>query len=200
MADSTTFQSTLPRGERRLPDVCSDQMEKISIHAPTRGATLSSNAIKVLRQNFNPRSHEGSDSSAAASSDSFSLFQSTLPRGERLRVGWARECHIVISIHAPTRGATTITLYAQWRKSISIHAPTRGATRAASQTLRSCGFQSTLPRGERRRKVYINAPDARHFNPRSHEGSDSDGWINIPDAIDISIHAPTRGATSYFVA
>ena len=35
---------------------------------------------------------------------------------------------IVISIHAPTRGATVMAQYALGKIAISIHAPTRGAT------------------------------------------------------------------------
>ena len=76
-------------------------------------------------------------------------------------------------------------------------------------------FQSTLPRGERPRDLIIlfipldfnprshegsdilqqhTQPELRYFNPRSHEGSD----ILLPVVVqflDISIHAPTRGAT-----
>ena len=36
-----------------------------------------------------------------------------------------------------------------------------------------------------------------HFNPRSHEGSDLIAPVTVPSPIDISIHAPTRGATKY---
>ena len=56
-------------------------------------------------------------------------------------------------------------------------------------------FQSTLPREERRcMRVRIAAPLC-NFNPRSHERSDGirDRADTVPD--EISIHAPTRGAT-----
>ena len=80
--------------------------------------------------NFNPRSHEGSD------------------RGQDL----VRVLSIIISIHAPTRGATTRSKYSRRR------------TRR---------FQSTLPRGERR-WTWPQTQHRRHyFNPRSHEGSDA---------------------------
>mgnify|MGYP005792255789 CR=1 FL=1 len=36
----TSFQSTLPRGERQGGCAMYRNMERISIHAPTRGATL----------------------------------------------------------------------------------------------------------------------------------------------------------------
>ena len=77
-------------------------------------------------------------------------------------------------------------------------------------------FQSTLPRGERH-GIYNRVKADDDFNPRSHEGSDVHRIVyrrsictdfnprshegsdtaakEIFDALDISIHAPTRGAT-----
>ena len=56
-----------------------------------------------------------------------------------------------ISIHAPTKGATSSYTCAISSIPISIHAPTKGATEEAA----GCGWI---------------IPD---FNPRSHEGSDA---------------------------
>ncbi len=55
-------------------------------------------------------------------------------------------------------------------------------------------FQSTLPRGERRRIKLWTLNSKFDFNPRSREGSDdrTGRWLN---AYTISIHAPARGAT-----
>ena len=77
------FQSTLPRGERHPPGHTSECRHGISIHAPTRGATVvgkygdyilctfQSTLPRGERlyfvtgrkddEDFNPRSHEGSD-------------------------------------------------------------------------------------------------------------------------------------------
>ena len=41
------FQSTLPRGERRLDTKAMKCNNKISIHAPTRGATKYSKTTKI---------------------------------------------------------------------------------------------------------------------------------------------------------
>ena len=76
---------------------------------------------------------------------------------------------------------------------ISIHAPTRGATADEIDCRIAMVFQSTLPQGERRR-IWIKLEDAKkfqstlpqgerhretshmgqkmNFNPRSHKGSD----------------------------
>ena len=54
---------------------------------------------------------------------------------------------------------------------ISIHAPTGGATPASIFHFQKTIFQSTLPRGERpfsRPSLIVSA----NFNPRSHGGSD----------------------------
>ena len=102
------------------------------------------------------------------------LFQSTLPREERLfRQLTITDRRKIISIHAPTRGATYLEL--------------------ANEILGV--FQSTLPREERRcMRVRIAAPLC-NFNPRSHERSDGDvNKIDCGGSV-ISIHAPTRGAT-----
>ena len=144
----------------------------ISIHAPTRGATLS-NDVKSSIRYFNPRSHERSDHmSFVKSARHINRFQSTLPREERLIFFQVKTC------------ANT--------------------------------FQSTLPREERlysifnlRCFVYFNPRSHErsditfvhisnllaNFNPRSHERSDA-RLITILYSSSISIHAPTRGATA----
>ena len=121
-----------PRSHER-----SDQMRQsgyaclvISIHAPTRGATTSRFASGCPGFYFNPRSHERSDTEGKALVMLVVLFQSTLPReerhGNRRHPADADE----ISIHAPTRGATTSDTDVLKSGYISIHAPTRGATPA----------------------------------------------------------------------
>ena len=105
-----------------------------------------------------------------------------------------QEVQEVISIHAPTRGATSLKA-TEYKLSIdfnprshersdnyipdefksyiiSIHAPTRGATNPLS-VLCSLAiiFQSTLPR-EERHFPYSCQYSIYNFNPRSHERSD----------------------------
>ena len=142
------FQSTLPRGERRG----GEQNENPCVDFNPRSHEGSDSVCPCIgnhRVYFNPRSHEGSDFCIFCNLTSPFLFQSTLPRGERL---WFRydqtaagdfnprshegsDCCqtaliqiIHISIHAPTRGATFLYHSIENDGSISIHAPTRGAT------------------------------------------------------------------------
>ena len=128
----------------------------ISIHAPTRGATMPGTHRSTVTMYFNPRSHEGSDMEADWSAGKIDLFQSTLPRGERLYPGAYQAVNQEISIHAPTRGATVTGLC----------------------VMRSETFQSTLPRGERLR-IPNRTPQHPYFNPRSHEGSDYLAFVEL---------------------
>ena len=137
-----------------------------------RGERPSPSRTTTRRCNFNPRSHEGSD---VVVINGFSVNQ-------------------VISIHAPTRGATRDTETKIKEIKISIHAPTRGATSRSEDVALTAGFQSTLPRGERQTPYHYHRL-LFYFNPRSHEGSDSLKFIRLLLFLHISIHAPTRGAT-----
>ena len=87
----------------------------------------------AMIDDFNPRSHEGSDDKRFYKKE----FQH-------------------ISIHAPTRGATANESVTKGKQIISIHAPTRGATYCSDKTVKNYRFQSTLPRGERHMS---DAPD-----------------------------------------
>ena len=144
------FQSTLPRGERH-------EIRVDVYHLFLFQSTLPQGERRCLlqppfprEQNFNPRSHEGSDLCAPAN---------FLCR--------------VISIHAPTRGATHNLLLQHFSKWISIHAPTRGATHPDPHRLQECST------------ISIHAPT------RGATRSGTSAYIQHG----ISIHAPTRGAT-----
>ena len=166
------FQSALPRGERRSGAIRLNNFFIISIRAPARGATQ----------------YQGG-------ANAWIEFQSALPRGERPDISSEIHKAFLISIRAPARGATesanTIAAY----NYISIRAPARGATLPHLMGLTGCrGFQSALPRGERRfytqaqlingvfqsalprgeRLLSLRSVSLpyHNFNPRSREGSD----------------------------
>ena len=126
----------------------------ISIRAPARGAT--DFLIVALQQYFiSIRAPARGATAPITKSTAFSVFQSALPRGERL--SYQRVNGITYTFQsALPRGErlnlmnSNVTMYF-----ISIRAPARGAT--DSRATRSCmtGFQSALPRGERRSLLYI---------------------------------------------
>ena len=146
-------------------------------------------------RNFNPRSREGSDFSSNWICSEQEVFQSTLPRRERLSQPTTKKFLLHISIHAPAKGATLPCDY------IILHRV----------------FQSTLPRRERRVLWQRGScskdfnPRSRegsdvhlrqrfqivwNFNPRSREGSDTSVLDLLISRLYISIHAPAKGATS----
>ena len=98
------FNPRSHEGSDQIQDAVDAYLE-VSIHAPTRGATLSRTARMWIIS-----------------------FQSTLPRGERHFMPLFPENVSRVSIHAPTRGATADGLSSCDMKGVSIHAPTRGAT------------------------------------------------------------------------
>ena len=143
------FQSTLPRGERQRCFVNWIRKDRFQSTLP-RGERLYQTGYHIQAvHHFNPRSREGSD--------------------KRHPDLWNK---LLISIHAPARGATQLVHTSSASYYISIHAPARGATSHITFVL----------------SVYEN------FNPRSREGSDTSHRCDTQ--IDtISIHAPARGAT-----
>ena len=145
---------------------------KVSIHAPTWGATSEVSPSCFACCCFNPRAHMGRDcASCAPSSMILSPFQSTRPHGARL-----------------TRAANPrITCRFQ---STRPHGARRRMT-TSSNCRRA--FQSTRPHGARQR-ARTASPRRGSFNPRAHMGRDA---ATVPaTATDwVSIHAPTWGAT-----
>ena len=79
---------------------------------------------------------------------------------------------MIISIHAPTRGATFCSQNQHHAGKISIHAPTRGATFLCGCRARREIISIHAPtRGATQSQVTQLNSDL-HFNPRSHKGSD----------------------------
>ncbi len=116
----------------------------ISIHAPTRGATLHRYRVILTYNGFNPRTHAGCDTNVLLVSWA-DLFQSTHPRGVRQR--------------------TTEKILKQRRFNPRTHAGCDFSPR--SKLIYTMVFQSTHPRGVRRvrrllqnekAKVSIHAP------------------------------------------
>ncbi len=148
LASLHMFQSTRPRGARRIANICDIFDTFVSIHAPTWSATSLLTHIVGDGQ-----------------------FQSTRPRGARQsdeKHGKKRES---VSIHAPTwsatrelyhqvlengfqstrpRGARRSARAERLRNAVSIHAPTWSATPDTRGTAQALKFQSTRPRGARR--------------------------------------------------
>ena len=122
---------------------------------------------------FNPRAREGRDSRPYTAVWQLLLFQSTRPRGARHQpIVVDAEGVIIVSIHAPARGATHNALRRRDEANVSIHAPARGATRPKQEKEKCYG-------------VSIHAP-ARGATSKMRM---------LCSRSSVSIHAPARGAT-----
>ena len=120
------FQSTHPHGVRPHRAIRYGLGRRVSIHAPTRGATSLNFFIfqlvlfqsthphgvrlglfhgRLLLLGFNPRTHTGCDLKRCTKKASCQ-FQSTHPHGVRQPLAKTPNAPKNVSIHAPTRGAT----------------------------------------------------------------------------------------------
>ena len=191
------------------------QSPEISIHAPPRGATSLFFFVGMASADFNSRPSARGDTSCSAQAKNSSYFNSRpSARGDRFVARFvmrlmnfnsrpsargdaaAKAAHqsVVISIHAPPRGATKNGGYKLTDDRISIHAPPRGATLRHGRRARSVRISihapprgATLPEREKAGLVC-------HFNSRPSARGDqvSDERAELQR---ISIHAPPRGAT-----
>ena len=188
------FQSTPPRGGRHawLDRVFAEL--PVSIHAPTRGATTLSLTNCFNASCFNPRPHAGGDGIPMPTSRGSKRFQSTPPRGGRPPDVTIRPASAVVSIHAPTRGATKTTPWPRRECSRFNPRPHAGGDTIPYRYRNpQKQFQSTPPRGGRRIRAGGH-PQVCCFNPRPHAGGDlARHYIRL--CAQVSIHAPTRGAT-----
>ena len=165
------FQFTRPRGARRGRGADVQIPDRVSIHAPTRGATRGCKRHWAAPQ-FQFTRPRGARHRQGIFVRNVVQFQFTRPRGARLPGHLVRREVQRVSIHAPTRGATFSTIFGSISQMFQFTRPRGARRRRRPIGSRASAFQFTRPRGAR--------PDA------------ADLLARIP----VSIHAPTRGATT----
>ena len=189
------FQSTLPRRERLKTVYLDRWCNRISIHAPAKGATRAGVGWWFACVYFNPRSREGSDHISVLCSDSLFRFQSTLPRRERpVRPFTPLSAHTFQST-LPRRERHGSPGPHRDEKNISIHAPAKGATQGYLTWQPSAEHFNPRSREGSDRGAPLTRRTRWHFNPRSREGSDISELHFPRNLLRISIHAPAKGAT-----
>ena len=147
---------------------------KVSIHAPTQGATVACklcNAVAVF-QFTPPRKGRLKRLSQRRRQDA---FQFTPPRKGRLSSLLRSFCLSCFNSRPHARG-DCLCRHNSNDLDVSIHAPTQGATRFI---------------------MHLNCVQ-RSFNSRPHARGDERGYYQLLGGI-VSIHAPTQGATSSIV-
>ena len=100
------FQPTHPCGVRLDGDTGEVIMTEVSTHAPLRGATSQCAKDKLRQQRFNPRTPAGCDFSLRRIRLHARKFQPTHPCGVRPYSLQYLVKGVVVSTHAPLRGAT----------------------------------------------------------------------------------------------
>ena len=128
ISGKSLFQSTLPRRERRIWVAVGIDVINVSIHAPTKGATIGSYTssssfigfqstlprrerqiiflLEILQGCFNPRSHEGSDDCFGLCCVQIRGFNPRSHEGSDNPGAVYIITYTYVSIHAPTKGAT----------------------------------------------------------------------------------------------
>ena len=213
-----TFQSTHPHGVRLTYQTHNCKKLKFQSTHP-HGVRLKNKITMKQSLSFNPRTHTGCDWRVRPVYIGTPMFQSTHPHGVRLAAVELSVSIFIVSIHAPTRGATGATDYERHEICVSIHAPTRGATSSLYYrpskykcfnprthtgcdevekfiSLRVKRFQSTHPHGVRH-KILIIGPRKNQFQSTHPHGVRLDQLVAQGELTKVSIHAPTRGATVY---
>ena len=167
----------------------------ISIHAPVKGATKQHAQQGRSEGYFNPRTREGCDSFRASHLSMHHYFNPRTREGcDNNRWYYTIEDKD-ISIHAPVKGATSVSGYSPtWPQDfnprtregcdtdcfqrlyfgpgISIHAPVKGATLSPAGSAAAGGYFNPRTReGCDNVPVVVPVPDI-DFNPRTREGCD----------------------------
>ena len=195
---------------------------EVSIHAPARGATHGSLPTAVGDVSFNPRPRAGGDHEGNGQHPRVEMFQSTPPRGGRLdkRPGVSKLQRFQST--PPRGGRLTISAWFLLMVVVSIHAPARGATPHASALVsrrtsfnprpRAGGdrllvpitdpdwlFQSTPPRGGRRRSRAGTVCKEMGFNPRPRAGGDANAYKEVAAVSGFQSTPPRGGRPVGFV-
>ena len=104
----------------------------------------------------------------------------------------------IVSIHAPTRGATRSLRNLRYSSMFRSTPPREGRPGTMTLRLTHSRFRST-PAREGRPQAAASRLESLCFDPRPHARGD-DQMIDCRQRVGVSIHAPTRGATPLPIA
>ena len=188
------FQSTHPHGVRQADVVCFRGQEKFQSTHPHGVRQCHGGFLKVdkLFQSTHPH---GVRRRVRPVYIGTPMFQSTHPHGVRREHLCAKQVHRTVSIHAPTRGATPRRqqAFARWL-SFNPRTHTGCDSSAPGRRPSNRGFNPRTHTGCDRKSLIYNR-FCGCFNPRTHTGCDGPRLV-VGALRPVSIHAPTRGATS----
>ena len=102
---------------------------------------------------------------------------------------------LIISIHAPAKGATTAFDGARGKALISIHAPAKGATQAKAEKVEKAKISIHAPAKGATLKGAGFESDYYIFQSTHPRRVRQSIYLGTFDTLEISIHAPAKGAT-----
>ena len=173
----------------------SSAVNLVSIHAPVKGATRPWRQKASFWLRFNSRTRKGCDETISNIADSAKGFNSRTRKGcDAVSKMWRG--NVDVSIHAPVKGATS---------AIFRHNRHRGFN---SRTRKGCDafawiYPSTLLGFNSRTRKGCDVASGRgervtlSFNSRTRKGCDISSCTELKYQR-VSIHAPVKGATTFF--
>ena len=189
------FQPTRPRGARHLYRRVLNGQSIVSTHAPARGAT--SNVVNLF-----PRTKVSTHAPARGATTSprmdrsiNHMFQPTRPRGARRNVTITGSSPTVFQPTRPRGARRSDRCLCSASRCFNPRA--RAGRDAENPPVMACQFvfQPTRPRGARPAKFTCACARTGSFNPRARAGRDlGNEYASI--FLNVSTHAPARGATS----
>ena len=123
-----------------------------------------------------------------------SVFQFTLPCGERRHCGIALHAISTFQFTLPCGERPARKSPGSMSDCFNSRSRAGSDYRISYQTAIATWFQFTLPCGERHQCIWCRRAGCSCFNSRSRAGSDLSECTD-PRVIEVSIHAPVRGAT-----
>ena len=145
------FQSTLPQRERL--NACKYRSKSKCFNPRShKGSDLRMPGLQEATNCFNPRSHKGSDAPEMYRRPVSEGFNPRSHKGSDVSVA-ASGAYFVVSIHAPTKGATSHDKINGGMVMFQSTLPQRERLVCADGELLIWVFQSTLPQRERRRMI-----------------------------------------------
>ena len=173
LAFGKAFQLTRPRGARLEPGADRAAMERVSTHAPARGATLHRAAAKGGQKCFTSRAREGRDGARSKTVQrAFRRFQLTRPRGARRQGGGQSRRTGPFQLTRP-RGArlASASMFAT-PLPFQLTRPRGARQDSQAHAHGHNGFQLTRPRGARPQSRQGASARSARFNSRAREGRD----------------------------
>ena len=157
---------------RHITDALGYLLLWVSIHAPARGATRCRGGRLIYFTSFNPRTRAGCDGRSNTWPHGLARFQSTHPRGVRPKPDSASQWRGAFQSTHPRGVRPAMVGFVILALLVSIHAPARGATQKHSRRGPRGSRFNPRTRAGCDTIIIPDLSDVPCFNPRTRAGCD----------------------------